>query len=283
LPDSFKALVSQLLYAPDKNSLEWKALEAAGEQLKMTPPRVFERCGALASAHEFHLNHFLFQHFPQGTVFAETPAIATPADLPLAETPAFSIDDETTTEIDDAFSVRVLDNGNTRFGIHIAAPALGIAPDSPLDAAARARLSTVYFPGDKITLQPPAAIEAFPLLESDARPALSLYLEVDASGNILATRSVCERVPIAANLRHGDLDNVFTEAALAGGQIEHRFGREITALWRLSAQLQAARDVEQGGQTSGSATLAGAPIRSVHERVIDRELRVEDHEALVPL
>ena len=135
LPEAFKPLVSQLLYAPDKNSLEWKALEAAGEQLKMTPPRVFERCGALASAHEFHLNHFLFQHFPQGTAFAAMPPVSFPANLPLAPTPAFSIDDETTTEIDDAFSVCVLDNGNTRFGIHIAAPALGIAPESQIGRA----------------------------------------------------------------------------------------------------------------------------------------------------
>ncbi len=241
LPASFKPLLSQLLYAPDKNSLEWKALEAACEQLKLVPARVFERCGALASAHEYHLHHFLFEHFPNGTAFGDLTAAALPSALPLAETPAFSIDDETTTEIDDAFSVQALANGNTRFGIHIAAPALGIAPDSPLDAAARARLSTVYFPGDKITMLPPAAIDTFTLLEGAARPALSLYLEVDAAGAIVSTHSRCERVPIAANLRHGELEDVFTEQALANGGIEHRFGKEITALWRLAAQLQAAR------------------------------------------
>ena len=241
LPASFKPLLSQLLYAPDKNSLEWKALEAACEQLKLVPARVFERCGAIASPHEYHLHHFLFEHFPDGMDFGAVSAVVMPSALPLAETPAFSIDDETTTEIDDAFSVRVLANGNTRFGIHIAAPALGIAPDSPLDVAARARLSTVYFPGDKITMLPPAAIDTFTLLEGDARPALSLYLEVDATGAIVSTHSLCECVPIAANLRHGELENVFTEQALAIGGIEHRFGKEITALWRLAAQLQAAR------------------------------------------
>ena len=107
--------------------------------------------------------------------------------------------------------------------------------------AARARLSTVYVPGDKITMLPPAAIDTFTLLEGDARPALSLYLEVDATGAIVSTHSLCECVPIAANLRHGELENVFTEQALAIGGIEHRFGKEITALWRLAAQLQAAR------------------------------------------
>lgn len=241
LPASFKPLIAQLLYAPDKNSLEWKALEVASEQLKLLPARVFERCGALASPHDYHLGRFLFEHFPQGTAFADVPAVAMPADLPLAETPAFSIDDETTTEIDDAFSVQTLDNGNTRFGIHIAAPALGIAPETALDVMARARLSTVYFPGAKITMLPPAAIAAFTLLEGAARPALSLYLEVDAAGAIVSTHSLCERVTIAANLRHGELENVFTVEALTNGGVAHRFGREITALWRLALQLQAAR------------------------------------------
>ena len=241
LPAAMKPLVSTLLYAPDKNSLEWKALEAACEQLKLIPARVFERCGALASAHEYHLNHFLFQHFPHGVAFTDAAHAVAPADLPLAAATAFSIDDETTTEIDDAFSVVPLANGNTRVGIHIAAPALGVTPGSPLDVAARARLSTVYFPGDKITMLPAEAITAFTLLEGGARPALSLYLEVDATGAVVKTETRCERVNIAANLRHGELENLYTEDALRGGAIEHRFGAEIAALWKLAGALQAAR------------------------------------------
>jgi exoribonuclease-2 len=241
LPAAFAPLQATLLYAPDKNSLEWKALEAAAEQLKLNPARVFERCGALASPHEYHLNRFLFEHFPGGTAFGAVPEAPPVADLPLADATAFSIDDETTTEIDDAFSVQPLPGGNTRFGIHIAAPALGVVAGSPLDAAARARLSTVYFPGDKITMLPPTVIDAYTLTEGGARPALSLYLEVDAAGAIVATHSCCERVTIAANLRHGELEDVFSATALAGGAIEHRFGAEITALWRLAGRLQAQR------------------------------------------
>ncbi|MBI2289295.1 MAG: RNB domain-containing ribonuclease, partial [Betaproteobacteria bacterium] len=60
LPEALRPLVSTLLYAPDKNSIEWKALEAACEQLKLPPARVFEKCGALASPHDYHLNRFLF-------------------------------------------------------------------------------------------------------------------------------------------------------------------------------------------------------------------------------
>jgi exoribonuclease-2 len=260
LPEAFKPLISALLYAPDKNSLEWKALEAACEQLKLIPARVFERCGALASAHEFHLNHFLFQHFPNGVAFDAAAEAKAPDDLPLAEVAAFSIDDETTTEIDDAFSVVPLANGNTRFGIHIAAPALGVTPGSPLDVAARARLSTVYFPGDKITMLPAEAITAFTLLEGGARPALSLYLVVDATGVVINTETRCERVNIAANLRHGELENLYTEDALKGGAIDHRFGAEITALWQLAGRLQIAR---------GKADVANEQQRTEYNFYVD--------------
>ena len=57
-------------------------------------------------------------------------------------------------------------------------PALGIAPDSPIEAIARERLSTVYFPGRKITMLPEPAIDAFTLAAGGERCALSLYAEV---------------------------------------------------------------------------------------------------------
>jgi exoribonuclease-2 len=85
---------------------------------------------------------------------------------PFAERPAarrraaFSIDDAATTEIDDAFSLQVLPGLGWQVGIHIAAPTLGMAPGSPLDAIARDRLSTVYLPGSKITMLPDAVVEA---------------------------------------------------------------------------------------------------------------------------
>ena len=66
LPPEFAPLVAKLLYAPDKNTLEWKALDAACEQLKLSPARVLANCGALASPHEYHLNRFLFEYFPRG-------------------------------------------------------------------------------------------------------------------------------------------------------------------------------------------------------------------------
>lgn len=241
LPPEFSPLAAKLLYAPDKQSLEWKVLEEACEKLKTTPPRLFERCGALPSSHDYHLNRFLFEHFPRGVEFPPLPAPSVPADLPLAEVEAFSIDDVTTTEIDDAFSVAVLPGGKLRIGIHIAAPALGIAPGDGVDTAARARLSTVYFPGRKITMLPAAAIGAFSLEEGRQCPVLSRYLELAPDGTIAGQTTCIERVAIARNLRHYALEDVFDEASLAAGRIEHSHGAALAALWRVTRIFEAAR------------------------------------------
>jgi len=241
LPDAFRPLVNRLLYAPDKNSLEWKALETACDELRLTPPQLFARCGALASPYDYHLNRFLFEYFPDGTAFGDVPPPALPADLPRAEVAAFSIDDAATTEIDDAFSVTPLPGGGTRIGIHIAAPALGIAPGSALDAIARRRLSTVYFPGAKITMLPEPAIEAYTLVAGGERPALSLYADVNAAGTLTVVDSRCERVTIAANLRSGELDRVFNTETLAADAIAHEFGGALRQLWEVATQLEVAR------------------------------------------
>jgi exoribonuclease-2 len=241
LPPEFVPLLDRLLYAPDKASLEWKALEEAASTLKLTPVRLLERCGALPSAHDYHLRRFLFEHFPQGTAFGDLPSVEEPADLPLADAAAFSIDDVTTTEIDDAFSVQPLPGGGWRIGIHIAAPALGIPPGSPVDAAARERLSTVYYPGAKITMLPQQAIDRFTLAENRACPALSLYMETTPGFEIVSTSTRVERISIVANLRHDALEERFNESALAAEAVDHPQARELCVLWRCAKALERAR------------------------------------------
>ena len=154
LPDALRAKLPMLLYQPDKNTLEWKALTAACESSKANPVALLAECGAIPSSHEYHFNAFLAQAFPAGVAFPSAGVLPVLPDHPVAPIRAFSIDDATTTEIDDAFSVRHLPNGHCEIGIHIAAPALSIARGSTLDAIARARLSTVYMPGRKITMLP---------------------------------------------------------------------------------------------------------------------------------
>ena len=107
--------------------------------MRCTPTlsRCCDACGAIPSTHDYHFNRFLFEAFPRGIDFPPLPDPLPPPELPHAPARAFSIDDAATTEIDDAFSVRPLANGNLEIGIHIAAPALAIPRGTPLDAVAR--------------------------------------------------------------------------------------------------------------------------------------------------
>ena len=241
LPVSMAPLVNQLLFKPDKNSIEYKALDTAAQELQTTPARLMLSVGAISSARELHMNRFLSACFPRGTGF---PEIAIPAkpQLVSADVQAFSIDDVTTTEIDDAFSVRDLGDGKIRVGIHIAAPGMGISPGDAIDKLARERMSTVYMPGDKITMLPDELVSEFTLAEGDVRPALSLYATIDtADWSVIATETVAEAVPVAANLRHNDLDEIVTEENLAAGLGEYPHKKEIQLLWQWAQTLERGR------------------------------------------
>lgn len=245
LPDAIKSSARQLLTKPDKNSIEYKALDAVCSALQTSPARLLLKLGAIASAKQLHLSRFLTEHFPRGTEFSSISLPSIP-DLPLADVAAFSIDDVTTTEIDDAFSVTRLADGSLRIGIHIAAPGLGITQGDTIDGMARDRMSTVYMPGDKITMLPDALVEQFTLAAGDARAALSLYATLESqSWSVTATETLIERVPIAANLRHNDLDAEVTEQSLADGNGDYPYKDEITTLWQWAQQLEAARMVKR--------------------------------------
>ncbi|MCC7549581.1 MAG: RNB domain-containing ribonuclease [Burkholderiales bacterium] len=241
LPAEFQPILPQLLYRPDRNTIEAKALEQAASEAGLSVAELLSRCGAIASSRDYHVNRFLFDYFPDGAQARELPESALPDDLPVAPARAFSIDDSTTTEIDDAFSVRPLSGGGWEIGVHIAAPALGIPPGSILDQEAGTRLSTVYMPGGKITMLPASTVERFTLAEGRTVPAVSLYMDVAADLRIRGTRSAVERVEIVGNLRHGTLEAQFNEDSLDALRQDFPFGPELKILYDLATVLEGGR------------------------------------------
>ena len=238
LPQAIRDQLPMLLYRPDKQAMATRAVAAACETAHTNALALLASCGAIPSTHDYHFNRFLSEAFPRGTAFPDYGTVPDAPALPLARVEAFSIDDATTTEIDDAFSVRALANGNVEIGIHIAAPALAILRGSALDAIARARLSTVYMPGRKITMLPDEAIGRFTLAAGAPRPALSLYVETSPDGTPLRQATRLELVPVAANLRLDTVGEDFVAAASPG---DPRWTDELRALWRLAEKLEMAR------------------------------------------
>ncbi len=279
-PDPVREQLYKILFKPDKNAPEYKAVVDASRTTKIAPLALLTAAGAIGSAYEFHWQRFAFEHFPKGTGFADLRATAVADVLPVAAVQAFSIDDSQTTEIDDALSVEGLGSGTVVVGIHIAAPALAFQPGSALDKAARERYSTVYMPGHKLTMLPNDVVQHYTLAEGKDCPALSLYVTFDEQTlTILSSETRIERVPIAYNLRHDQLDAHVTQAWLTSNGADefqgskdteplHVLRRPLSFLYRLANQLKAQREHIRGKPETFNrpdysfrvATIGDAPV-----------------------
>lgn len=247
-PAPVREQLYKLLFKPDKNAPEYKAVVEASKLAQKAPLDLLKAAGAIDSPYQFHWRRFLFENFPKGTAFPPLSAPAIKEALPLSACQAFSIDDSATTEIDDALSVQGLGSGTVVFGIHIAAPGLAITPEGAVDKVARDRLSTVYMPGYKLTMLPDEVVQTYTLLEGRECPAVSLYVTLDeASLTVKGSETRIDRVPIVANLRHDQLDSVITEASLTGeAPAAYAFAPELSFAFRLARHLKAAREVVRG-------------------------------------
>ncbi len=247
-PPAVQEQLYKLLFKPDKNAPEYKAVVEAAQRSQRAPLELLKSAGAIHSPYQFHWRRFLFESFPKGTAFSVLQAPTIKENLPLAAVRAFSIDDSATTEIDDALSVQGIGTGTVVFGVHIAAPGLAFAPESAIDKVARERLSTVYMPGYKLTMLPDEVVHAYTLIEGRDCPAVSLYVTMnEATFDVKSSETRLERVPIAANLRHDQLDSVITEASLSGeAAAEYAFAPELALAFRFARHLKAQREVARG-------------------------------------
>jgi exoribonuclease II len=247
-PTTVREQLYKLLFKPDKNAPEYKAVVAASLKAQKPPLELLKSAGAIDSPYQFHWRRFLFENFAKGVQFPALEAPAIKESLPVACVAAFSIDDSATTEIDDALSVQGLGSGAVVFGVHIAAPGLAFGVDAALDKLARDRLSTVYMPGHKLTMLPDAVVQAYTLMQGRDCPAVSLYVTFDeATLAVTHTETRLERVPIAANLRHDQLESVITEATLTGqSKADYAFAPELAFAFRLARHLKTLREIARG-------------------------------------
>jgi exoribonuclease-2 len=247
-PEPIREQLYRILFKPDKNGPEYKAVVEAAKRSHTQPLEMLKAAGAITSAYQFHWRRFLFDFFPKGTGMPAMAVAPLKEELPLAAVQAFSIDDSATTEIDDALSVQGLGTDTVVFGVHIAAPGLALAPGSALDQFARSRWSTVYMPGHKLTMLPDEVVRAYTLQAGLECPAVSLYVSLDAATlEIKASETRIERVPIAVNLRHDELDELITEPSLTGeAAADYAFAPELAFAFRLARHLKAQREAVRG-------------------------------------
>jgi exoribonuclease-2 len=113
------------------------------------------------------------------------PSDADTSRLDLTHLKVYTIDDESTTEIDDGLSLEFLENGQQRLWIHIADPTRLISPGDELDLEARKRTTTVYLPTGMIPMFPPElATGPMSLIQGKECSALSFSVTLDETGAV---------------------------------------------------------------------------------------------------
>ena len=242
MPSEIAADLKTILHAPDKQSLTYKAFTKAADALKTSAYELAKKTGGITSIPQYLQDGFEIKYFPKGTDFPGLPLPEMP-DLPKADVTAFSIDDESTTEVDDALSLTDLGNGTKRVGIHIAAPSLAIKQGDKMEKNIMERLSTVYFPGGKITMLPENWIAAFSLDAGAYRPAVSIYFDVDSEFNVGEPTCKIEAVNIAENLRIQTIEPHFNaETGLdEAGEMMFAHHQDLIWLHQFAVALQKAR------------------------------------------
>ena len=109
-----------------------------------------------------------------------------------------TIDGETARDFDDAVWVERLPNGNYALQVHIADVSHYVHPGSPIDAEARLRGTSVYFPDRAVPMLPlELSTEICSLKPGVDRLVLSVLLEIDHRGDIVRqefTRGVIRSV-----------------------------------------------------------------------------------------
>ena len=242
MPSEIAADLKTILHAPDKQSLTYKAFTKAADALKTSAYELAKKTGGITSIPQYLQDGFEIKYFPKGTGFPDLPLPEMP-DLPKADVTAFSIDDESTTEVDDALSLTDLGNGTKRVGIHIAAPSLAIKPGDKMEKNIMERLSTVYFPGGKITMLPENWIAAFSLDAGAYRPAVSIYFDVDSEFNVGEPTCKIEAVNIAENLRIQAIEPHFNAETGLDEAGEMMFAHHQDLIWfhQFAIALQKAR------------------------------------------
>ena len=242
MPPEIATDLKTILHAPDKQSLTYKAFTKAADALKTSAYELAKKTGGITSIPQYLQDGFEIKYFPKGTGFPDLPLPEMP-DLPKADVTAFSIDDESTTEVDDALSLTDLGNGTKRVGIHIAAPSLAVKPGDKMEKNIMERLSTVYFPGGKITMLPENWIAAFSLDAGAYRPAVSIYFDVDGEFNVGEPTCKIEAVNIAENLRIQTIEPHFNAETGLDEAGEMMFAHHQDLIWfhQFAVALQKAR------------------------------------------
>ncbi|MBW4464370.1 MAG: ribonuclease R [Pegethrix bostrychoides GSE-TBD4-15B] len=153
--------------------------------------------------------------------------------LDLTQLKVYTIDDESTREIDDGLSVEFLPEGQ-RIWIHIADPTRWITPSDELDLEARRRCTTIYLPTGMIPMFPSElATGPMSLNQGQICTALSFGVILDEAGGIQDYQIRASLIKPTYRLTYEDVDEMLELGIQAEPELEvlSRWAKQ-RASWR---------------------------------------------------
>jgi exoribonuclease II len=159
-----------------------------------------------------------------------------PNRVDLSHLKVYTIDDESTKEIDDGLSVEFLDDGRERLWIHIADPTRLLVPGDELDLEARKRSTTIYLPTGAIPMFPiDLAAGPMSLIQSKRCCALSFSVILDATGAAIEYEIMPSTIKPTYRLTYDDVDEML-QLSIQGEPEIHALNRlaQLRNRWRQS-------------------------------------------------
>lgn len=196
-----------------------------------SPEATFELLVELGwwSPHEnlFLRRSFYPVHFPKKVLEVAHKCLQSPPldphvnRLDLTHLKIYTIDDESTQEIDDGLSVEYLENGQVRLWIHIADPSRFVTPNDELDLEARKRSTTLYLPTGMIPMFPSElATGPMSLVQSKLCPAVSFGIILDEFGAVQDYQIQVTHVKPTYRLTYQDVDEMLLMDIKAEAEIK---------------------------------------------------------------
>ncbi len=137
-----------------------------------------------------------------------TPYTHIPARLDYQDSPAFTIDDEDTQEVDDALTVR-WEGDEIVVGIHIADVSAFVTKGDTLDAEASRRSSTIYLPSITVPMFPEhLSTDLASLRTAVPRPAFTVEVRFDKQANRAGYRIALSTIHVQKRLSYDEADQI---------------------------------------------------------------------------
>jgi len=165
--------------------------------------------------------------FPQKVLEVAHHRLDSPPDDPdvnrvdLTHLKVYTIDDESTREIDDGLSVEFLPDGKQRIWVHIADPTRWVLPGDALDLEARRRSTTIYLPTGMIPMFPSdLATGPMSLVQGRLSCALSFGVTLQESGEIDEYTINASQIKTTYRLTYEDVDEMLELGVQGESELE---------------------------------------------------------------